>query len=1083
MAVLFFLWSWVLAFWAQAMSNPFMSAAAASVFEPFAAFFPCIGLNVILLWVVSRQMYNWRRHRPRPRRQKPQSHTSHIMHACARAFAFVLRTVSTAWLLLVCTGICTQFVASALELPTPEVALHSELNVSALHNSVAPASRQLPDMGLQSRIAALMSHLLPEHPVDHLSHAFIHEQHFALNTTSYPLRCTSHSFAFLVASHLRSRPTGLAVAHIIVSPAYSFHAPAATNMSNSSCSTALHLAVASQGPQSAFCAPLSYASAHVPLTTEALLPPSPHMYRLSPRGGRLSMLQRFGAAAEGAEQLALRFALRLSSWGGGARNTLAAAGDSAGRLGAAAQLLWRQVRAHCMVSPRMCMHSLGAATSELGGGVFVTFRACMTFLSPVFFSTCAVVVSNLSTVAVLVTFTLITVIINWLLCWALCPGAALANALDSIRSAPDSHRMTLRLWLYRSVTGRWRRGTRRVNALRRPLAFREDLQGWSRRVILALAALLALAIIMLALLTPALLGALRGASLEPALQPAYCDKIPFALDEELFSCAPAGTPLPPWSRPDDPVEFATHLDNTLTYLWSGARSLVERFATELGDFLTRPAWSTLEALAQPGDPAEAWMSPPRFVPSQISPTSLTSSLTTRLGNNPFFYTLVSAVNTALTSGPHWRSACAGLAVDSRATQAVCTGFSTWQSAVVRLQSAGPAAQLLPVFCTFCIAAFMLCIFDELADGRAEVHARAAPEPTQTRPRGQTRAPNPQPGRHTPGRMNRRKRRSRRPAETDDTPGSSPGETTSGTTEEVVQTPDANAVAPQVSPNGHVLQPSMEQGNANTAPCANGECVTDDTQADEGTGAGVATSASAHCGVVPTTCAQVVARTSGIAARLPCFAVFLSLNVLRFFCLTCLRILLLPFSVIHLAFCIIWHFAVTIPLHCIRTFLWTCSLPLRGVNWIVLGALAQLAAGVMNLSRRAARVPFRPASDPPGHVATVPTEVALQQQDSVASEHVRACTCAFCCFHAYACPVRCHDTHCCDCTFTNNSEITSKTQPGIQHKAKSSCTNPGSSQPATNCCPNQTSCTHAHTVVAASLKIPCLCNNKFAHKSE
>jgi hypothetical protein len=541
----------------------------------------------------------------------------------------------------------------------------------------------------------------------------------------------------------------------------------------------------------------------------------------------------------------------------------------------------------------------------------------MSSLSPLFLWLSVVAVSNVLNVVVVVTTVIVTVIINWLLCWALCPGAALASELDSIRSAPESHRMTLRLWLYQSNAGRWRRRTRQVNVLKRPLAFREKLLGWSRRAIFALAALLALAVTLLALLTPVFMDALRGAALEPDTQPSYCDKDPFTLGEDLFVCASAGTPLPPWSRPEEPVEFATQLDYILISIWSGAWSLVESCSLELGSLLSNPAWSTLEALEQPGDPREAWMQPPRFVPFQKSPTHLTPSLTTRRGNDPFNYNLVSAVKAALTRGPHWRSTCAGLAADSGVTQVVCSGFYTWQNAVAYLQSAGPAAQLLPLLIILCIFAFTFYILDELVGGRAEVSARAEPEPAQMRPRGRTRSttPNVQPGRHTPGKMNRRKRMSRRQAETqDETPSSSPGEKTDGVDTEATQTTDANADAAHVSPQGHVSQPSEVHDQAVQAT-GTAEEPADVTQADEGTAQGVASPAGARRGFVATTCNFVV-RASGIPARLLSFVFFLLLNVLRFFCLALLRIVLVPFKFIHFTVCTIWHFAVITPLYTI-----------------------------------------------------------------------------------------------------------------------------------------------------------------------
>jgi hypothetical protein len=166
-----------------------------------------------------------------------------------------------------------------------------------------------------------------------------------------------------------------------------------------------------------------------------------------------------------------------------------------------------------------------------------------------------------------------------------------------------------------------------VHALRRPLEFCDAFRDWSRRTIFLLVVLLALAALLLALVTRDLVvPAVRSAVATPAapLTP-FCDRSPFSLDEELFICAPAGTPLPPWSRQENPVEhsveLATFIDKAITHTWSGAWSFVEPFALELGSLLSRPAWSTLEALEQPGDPTEAWMLPPRSVPQQVTPPS------------------------------------------------------------------------------------------------------------------------------------------------------------------------------------------------------------------------------------------------------------------------------------------------------------------------------------------------------------------------------------------------------------------------------------------------------------------------------
>jgi hypothetical protein len=367
-----FLFSWVLAVLAQLFFNPLVSAATTRIaFTPPAICFAYVSI-AILLCVVSRHMFRWRRHRPRPKSRRSRTLATRIASSCSSATMLLLRTVTITWLLLVCSGICINFVASALDLRTPGMALHSDLNVATLRSAFAsPASRQLPDLGLRTRVAAYAQHLFTAHFFVPPASTHIHSQHFhnfgRNASSSSSLSCTSPDFLF--AYHLQSRQHWPAAAHRIVPAAHALHAPVHKRSFSSPSlhSTAHHLAVTPQGPQSALCAQPTYASAYVNLSTK-LSSPSLAFYRLSSRGERLLASQRFGAAAGGAMQLVRRLALQLSSWGGGARITLAAACDRAGRLGAAAHQLWRQVRAHCTTTTDTCIHSLGATLLELGGG-------------------------------------------------------------------------------------------------------------------------------------------------------------------------------------------------------------------------------------------------------------------------------------------------------------------------------------------------------------------------------------------------------------------------------------------------------------------------------------------------------------------------------------------------------------------------------------------------------------------------------------------------------------------------------------------------------------------------------------------
>jgi hypothetical protein len=84
-------------------------------------------------------------------------------------------------------------------------------------------------------------------------------------------------------------------------------------------------------------------------------------------------------------QLAQRLAVAAQQLGGRRTDHLGSCVRQAGRLGVAAHQLWRQVSAHCTVTPGLCMHSLGAAMLDLGGGVLVSSGAFLASLSPVLY--------------------------------------------------------------------------------------------------------------------------------------------------------------------------------------------------------------------------------------------------------------------------------------------------------------------------------------------------------------------------------------------------------------------------------------------------------------------------------------------------------------------------------------------------------------------------------------------------------------------------------------------------------------------------------------------------------------------------
>jgi hypothetical protein len=323
----------------------------------------------------------------------------------------------------------------------------------------------------------------------------------------------------------------------------------------------------------------------------------------------------------------------------------------------------------------------------------------------------------------------------------------------------------------------------------------------------------------------------------------------------------------------------------------------------------------------------------------------------------------------------------------------------------------------------------------------------------------------------------------------------------------------NAVETQAEEKSHVSQPSENQGSAATAPCAPEECRADGAQTDGGSAQGVASPDSTHRGIVSATC-NFVARTSGFAARLLPFALFLLLSVLNFFFLALCRIFNIPLYFIHFSACILWHIVVTGPLTCAFALLWLSWLPLRGVSWLVVGILSPFVTGVMNLLRRCSGEPTRQAAGPPGSAIGTPVESTPSQEgcsqvscacsvadggrpeadSQPASQQVRSCDCSTCRFFALLDPSQHPDSEhfCPDVVFetnsanTDNAETTKtetaaieSAEPGITNTTSTSensttncCTSPGSSQ--INCCPHNTAtCAHAHTVAAApNISNPC-----------
>jgi hypothetical protein len=155
--------AWILALWAQVCSLPLVSAASRVCIHTICMHLACIFIPILLL-TVSRHMFRWRRHRPRHKRQRSLSFFTRLTSSCAQASMFVLRTVVMSWLLLMCAVICTSCCICTWT-AHPDHALHSEIDVIALRTMFAsPAARQLPDLGLQSRLAAFTQHMLHAHP-------------------------------------------------------------------------------------------------------------------------------------------------------------------------------------------------------------------------------------------------------------------------------------------------------------------------------------------------------------------------------------------------------------------------------------------------------------------------------------------------------------------------------------------------------------------------------------------------------------------------------------------------------------------------------------------------------------------------------------------------------------------------------------------------------------------------------------------------------------------------------------------------------------------------------------------------------
>ena len=169
-------------------------------------------------------------------------------------------------------------------------------------------------------------------------------------------------------------------------------------------------------------------------------------------------------------------------------------------------------------------------------------------------------------------------ICDWLLIWCLRPGAVLADELDRVRSAPATTRMSLRLQMHRFNTGRWRRGTRRVHVLRRPLEPRAARHDWSRPAVFLLAALLTVTACLLALVCrDCVFPLVRGALAPPTLAADhFCDQSPFTLGSVVFACSPADAELPAWTRLETRLErLQISIFNTIAQFLDGACGLAQ----------------------------------------------------------------------------------------------------------------------------------------------------------------------------------------------------------------------------------------------------------------------------------------------------------------------------------------------------------------------------------------------------------------------------------------------------------------------------------------------------------------------------
>jgi hypothetical protein len=328
------------------------------------------------------------------------------------------------------------------------------------------------------------------------------------------------------------------------------------------------------------------------------------------------------------------------------------------------------------------------------------------------------VVNNSFNVIAFLLFVIAVESMYWLMRWTNGYGLSLAEALREIDVAPETHRMAMRMQLYRSRAGRRNRRLCRVNTHDRPLRYRSEYAEpttMQLRLLSFAVVLLIVAYAWLAVVATPILQSRFGTDPAAVVPTEMCYHAPDAWREAgTFVCGLTigsdDASLPIWEQ-GGAAAFSSAI-----MPWSNLRSLWEfatRSFTPVGPPIDRSTWSDLEAWVFPGATVPLLISPgshsqpthPPFQTSSCVQPGVTQVIMASVSNlalvesqgslTQLVFKIIGPLTALLTS--------AGLPKLASAVITICMG--TWVSLLAAVLS-----QLSPAVIIFVIVNIIISIY-------------------------------------------------------------------------------------------------------------------------------------------------------------------------------------------------------------------------------------------------------------------------------------------------------------------------------------------------------------------------------------